>query len=57
VETKNKFMATNIYHIYSEYNKVTDEQSKKAMLEHEGYIVFHKWSNDMEGQRCIINIY
>jgi hypothetical protein len=50
-------MATYFYHIYREYNKDVYEQSKKALLEPEGYIVLHKWSSDLEGQRSIINIY
>jgi ribonuclease HI len=54
---RRKFMATNFYHIYREYNKEVDEQSKKDLLELEGYIVLHKWSSDLEGQRSIINIY
>jgi hypothetical protein len=54
---KEKFMVTKFYHIFREYNKIEDEQSKKALLEPEGYIVLHKWSSDVEGQRTIINIY
>jgi ribonuclease HI len=54
---KEKFFITNFYHILREFNKVADEQSKKALLEPEGYIMLHKWSNDLEGHRFIINIY
>jgi len=54
---RRKFMATNYFHIYREYNKEANEQSKKAHLELEGYIVLHKWSSGLEGQSNIINIY
>jgi ribonuclease HI len=56
-ELKEKFISTSFYHIYREYNKIVDAQSKKGLLESEGYIVLHKWPSDVEGLPTIINIY
>jgi hypothetical protein len=44
---KGKFVETNFYHIFCNFNMATDEQSKRALSEPEGYIVLHKWSDGM----------
>jgi hypothetical protein len=54
---RRKFLATNFFHIYREFNKEADEQSKKSLLKPKGYILLHKWSSGLEGQRRLINIY
>jgi ribonuclease HI len=54
---KGKFIETNFYHIFRNFNMEMDGQSKRALSEPKGYIVLHKWSDGMEGTRNVINIY
>jgi ribonuclease HI len=54
---RRNFEAIQFFHIYREFNKEADGLSKKALMEPEGYISLYLWSDGMEGQRRLINIY
>jgi len=54
---KEKFIDINFYHILRDFNRVADDQSKKALTEPEGNIVLHKWIDGREITSNIINIY
>jgi hypothetical protein len=53
----NTFESIQFFHIYREFNKEADVLSKKALNEPKGYIMLHLWTEGVEGQRRLINIY